>query len=323
MMVAAGLVAYALVLAVALPRVLAGSTLADRCPRLALCVWQAATVSLVLSVALLAVALVVPVTALSGDVANLLQACVMAIRDQYATPGGAAAGITGIILAATIAARCAWVLIGSARGTRRSRRAHQQALILVGRRGGERGVTVIDDGAVAAYCVPGRGRQVVLTTAALECLDEDQLRAVLAHERAHLRARHHVAVGFAVAMAKAFPMVPLLSTAAAQTAVIVEMLADDAAGRSVKRDSVATALVSLADATAPRATLAAGGPSALRRALRMISPPRPIGSPKLTIGIAAILLMLIAPLVAVSAPAVAARNTNLCPVPAVSSAVSV
>lgn len=322
-MVAAALAAYALLLAVALPRVLAGSALADRCPRLALCMWQAATVALMLTVALLAVALAVPLTAISGDVADLLQACVMAVREQYATPGGATAGMMGILLAATIAARCAWVLINSARATRRSRTAHRQALILVGRRGGEPGVTVIDNGAVAAYCVPGRRRQVVLTTAALECLDEDQLRAVLSHERAHLRARHHLAVGFATAMAKAFPMVPLLSTAAAQTAVIVEMLADDAAGRSVQRDSVATALVSLADATAPRATLAAGGPSALRRALRMVSPARPLGSPRLAVGIASTLLMLIAPLVAVSAPAVAARNTNLCPLPSMTSAVSV
>lgn len=321
-MVAAGLAAYALLLAVALPRVLAGSTLADRCPRLALCVWQAATVSLMLTVALLAVGLAVPVTALSGDVANLLQACVMAVRDQYATPGGTTAGITGILLAAGISARCAWVLISSARASRRARTAHQQALILVGRRGRERGVTVVEDRAVAAYCVPGRGRQVVLTTAALERLDKDQLRAVLSHERAHLRARHHVAVGFATAMAKAFPMVPLLSTAAAQTAVIVELLADDAAGRRVERDSVATALMSLADATVPRATLAAGGPSALRRALRMVGPPRPLGLPRLAVGIAATLLMLVVPLVAVSAPAVAARNTNLCPVPS-ASAVSV
>jgi hypothetical protein len=46
---------------------------------------------------------------------------------------------------------------------------------------------VVDHGAAAAYCLPGRVRQVVLTSAALSALDHNQLLGVLAHEQAHLR----------------------------------------------------------------------------------------------------------------------------------------
>ena len=54
---------------------------------------------------------------------------------------------------------------------------------------------VLDDPRPAAYCVAGRPAAIVVTSGALAVLDQPQLEAVLAHERAHLaqrppRARH-------------------------------------------------------------------------------------------------------------------------------------
>ena len=42
----------------------------------------------------------------------------------------------------------------------------------------------------AAYCVSGRPPAIVVTTAALGALDDRQLDAVVAHERAHLAGHH-------------------------------------------------------------------------------------------------------------------------------------
>ena len=40
-----------------------------------------------------------------------------------------------------------------------------------------------------AYCVPSRKRPIVVSSGALDQLEDTQLQAVLAHERAHLRYR--------------------------------------------------------------------------------------------------------------------------------------
>lgn len=57
-------------------------------------------------------------------------------------------------------------------------------------------------------------RRIVLTTDALRCLDDAELEAVLAHERAHLRQGHHLVLAFAAAIRDTFPF-PLLFTVAA------------------------------------------------------------------------------------------------------------
>ncbi len=55
------------------------------------------------------------------------------------------------------------------------------------------GLLVIDDAVPDAFAVPGRGGCVVVTTAMLDELDGPGERAaVLAHERCHLRRRHHL-----------------------------------------------------------------------------------------------------------------------------------
>jgi Zn-dependent protease with chaperone function len=69
-------------------------------------------------------------------------------------------------------------------------------------------VTVIDHEAPAVYCLPGRHGRVVVATAALRALDDERLAAVLAHERAHLRQRHHLLRATAEALAVALPFVP-------------------------------------------------------------------------------------------------------------------
>src|SRR5262249_19472861 len=106
-------------------------------------------------------------------------------------------------------------------------------------------------------------------------LTPQQLRAVLAHERTHLRRHHHLLLALATSLARAFPRVPLLTQAQPQLAVLAEMAADDAAARRHRRDDLAAALVVLARAGAHRATLAASGPEATARLQRILDPERP------------------------------------------------
>jgi hypothetical protein len=50
------------------------------------------------------------------------------------------------------------------------------------------------------YCVPSLRHRVVLTTGAVAALEPRQLRAVIAHERAHLWGRHDLVIAGALAL---------------------------------------------------------------------------------------------------------------------------
>ena len=102
------------------------------------------------------------------------------------------------------------------------------------------------DGAVPfAYCVPGRvGREgrVVVTGATLDTLDGDELSAVIAHEQAHLDARHDLVREGFTALHQAFPVVARSREARDAVALLLEMLADDAGRRRHGDDAMAGAL---------------------------------------------------------------------------------
>ncbi len=53
-------------------------------------------------------------------------------------------------------------------------------------------LAVLDDPAPVAYAVPGRPGRIMASTGLLRALDAGERRAVLAHERSHLRHRHHL-----------------------------------------------------------------------------------------------------------------------------------
>jgi Zn-dependent protease with chaperone function len=123
---------------------------------------------------------------------------------------------------------------------------------------------------------------VVLTTGALAALDQGQLDAVLAHERAHLAGRHHRLLAMARIGRQVLPFLPLLQDAAAPLARLVEMHADDAATRSRDPRALATALVALATAASPvpapaAPTLAAAATDAVQRIHRLLGPVEPLG----------------------------------------------
>jgi Zn-dependent protease with chaperone function len=178
-------------------------------------------------------------------------------------------------VAAAVVLRAAGFVARELYHERRDRREHAALVAATGRPGDELGVAIVDHDAPAVYCLPRGPYQIVISAGALAALTPEQLRAVLAHERAHLRRRHHVILALAVALARAFPRVPLLSQAPSQLAVLAEMAADDAAARRHRGDDLAAALVVLARAGAQPATLAASGPEAIARLQRLLAPQQP------------------------------------------------
>jgi Zn-dependent protease with chaperone function len=159
-----------------------------------------------------------------------------------------------------------------------------------GRPGPGRGVAILDHAAPAVYCLPCGRNQIVASAGAVTALTPGQIRAVLAHERAHLRCRHHTMLALATALAHAFPRVPLLGQAPSQLGVLAEMAADDAAARRHRRADLAAALVVLASAGARPAALTVGGPAAMTRLHRLLDPPRPRTGPARLAAIAGLLL---------------------------------
>jgi Zn-dependent protease with chaperone function len=135
------------------------------------------------------------------------------------------------------------------------------------------GVVIVRSDERAAYCVAGRPSAIVVTSGAVSSLQADELSAVLAHERAHLRARHPQLMTLLKALAATLPRIPLVRVGAEAVGRLVEMSADDAAARRHGRETLLSGLVALAGQ--PRATgtaLAAGDTAILARAIRLASP---------------------------------------------------
>lgn len=311
MSVALVLWGYALVLATAGALALRRAAWVDRAPRLGIVAWQALSGSVVLAAVLGGLALLVPTQAVSTNLARVLEACVMALRGQYATPGGAALATAGLALALGVLGRWLTCWLAEFSRSTKVRRRHHEVLSLVGRAGPQAGVTLLDHDTPVVYCLAGRPHRIVLTTAANNALDQAQLDAVLAHEHAHLRGRHDIAVGAAVGLARAFPRLRVFRDAREEVIRLVELLADDHATRRAHRLHLAEAMLSLADQDAPAGALAASGSKAAGRIRRLIEGHRPLRAWVRTLGLAAAVALVATPLAALITPA-ATAGTDCC-----------
>ncbi|MGX1855304.1 M48 family metalloprotease [Streptomyces sp. NBC_01456] len=175
--------------------------------------------------------------------------------------------ICGLILAASILA------LGVA--VRRHLRALLRARRECGRLpGGE--LAVIDIPEPEAYALPGAPGRIVVSRGMLRALDDAERQALLAHERAHLRHRHHT---FQITWRLTAAVNPLLRPLATSGAFVLERWADeDAAAATGDRTVVARAVARAALATSgarrhPGALAAAGGPVP-RRVRALFAPPR-------------------------------------------------
>ncbi len=162
------------------------------------------------------------------------------------------------------------------------------------------GALVVDHPAAAAYCVPGLRSAIVISAGALNLLNTAELAAVLAHERAHLRARHDLVLLPFTALLRAFRWSQTARAANAEVALLVEMLADDRARRLRPARELATALLRVGASgggLAPIGALAATGAAfegdLAARVARLLRPPPELPFPAvIAVGMLAALLVL-------------------------------
>ena len=275
MTVGAVLLAYAACVGTLGARLLGRARWTSRAPLLGIVTYLAAAWSVLAALGLAGLTLAVPATALGGGLSHLIGACVLRLRDTYATPGGATAAGLGLTLAGALLARTAVTAAIHLRAVRRQALRHAQTAWLAGHPEPALGATLVDHPQPAAYCVAGRQPTVVLTTGALRALDPAQRDAVLAHERAHLASHHHRLLAMARIAGQVLPFVPLMRDADAQVTRLVELHADDAATRSRDPGPLAAALVILATAASPAPALAAAATDAVQRIHRLLGPAEP------------------------------------------------
>jgi len=285
----------------------------SRSPRLGIATWQALVLSGISAVVLAGSALALPVLPFTTDLADLLQACATSLQSRYATPAGAGLSTAGLMLAAGVLARGAYCLVSGVFVADQTRRRQLNALCLVAHRHRRSGALVLDHPTALAYCRPGRRREIVLTTGALAALSENEIQAVLAHEQAHLNGRHDLVLAAFEAMERAFPGVSMLRYARQEGAMLVEMLADDAAasGHSERLD-LATALVHLAAGRAPASTLGAGGDTTVARVQRLLNPPNPVRRSRAAAILSVTGMLVLLPGALISAPALTLVAATYC-----------
>lgn len=203
------------------------------------------------------VLLMLPGDRLTGSAAaDLAQGCWTTLGHGRLPELDEAIGMVGAVVLIAVAGRFVAGAARRGRAQRRIHRAHLNLLRMVG--GAETGPTAVlwlDRVRPLAYSVGGRPGLVVATTG-LRRLPAQQVAAVLCHERAHLRGRHHLLVSLAEALAVAVPVVPLFGRAPVAMRLLVELVADAAAVRRCGPPAVSAALVALDGGHGPEHALA-------------------------------------------------------------------
>jgi Zn-dependent protease with chaperone function len=234
------LAALAVVLAGPAPWVLARVPALRRTPRPAMVLWQSVALASVLAAVGAGLSLV---TAQLGRDHSVRAYALSAIP----------LCVTGLVLARLL-------LSGHRVGTslRHVRRRHRDLVDLLA--DDRDGVHVLDHEAPTAYCVPGIRSRVVVSSGTVASLSDEELAAVLAHERAHLRARHDLVLEAFTVLHEAFPAVVTSQSALDEVRLLVEVLADRAARRRHGARSLVAAFSTLAatgSAAAPDGAVAA------------------------------------------------------------------
>jgi Zn-dependent protease with chaperone function len=175
-----------------------------------------------------------------------------------------------IVFAVTlvIGGRLTFAVLQVAIATRRRRAHHRMVVDLVGKSQGNH-LRILDVAQPLAYCLPGVRSRVVVSEGALNALGDNEMAAILSHERAHLRARHDLVLEMFTAVHAAFPRFVRSGNALDAVRLLIEMLADDAAVRTAGPTPLARALVACASGRTPSGALAAGGPTTVLRLRRL------------------------------------------------------
>jgi Zn-dependent protease with chaperone function len=272
------LLLYSLAVLVAAPPLLGALTHYGHAPRFGVAAWLTAIGTVVLTW-LVAAGIVIIEVAGHWDYPRILAAsCLVRLRGVLTVVSDSAGLAPQFTLGAIVAVAALMAILASGRlartisGMRVRAHDHAEAVRLVGHHTDDPDVVIVEATEPAAYCVSGRPSAIVVTSAAVAALDEHELAAVLAHERAHLTGHHSLAVTTVRGLAAVFPKLTLMREGATEVSRLLEMCADDASARRHGSAPLLSGLLTLCRA-APAGALAVADVAVLARAERLAVPP--------------------------------------------------
>ena len=259
---------YLVILGALAPKLLRRAQWVLRAPRLAIALWQALSAAWLASLVILGLTLA----------QRLLERLAWPQEQSPNTARELIIAAAGLGLAVAVIARASYVVARELAWARRQRRSHLLALELAGQPADGLDATIIDHDTPAVYSLPAphAPKTIIVSTGALGILSDEELAAVVAHERGHLRHHDHLVTAIAGALHLAFPRVPLLRDARHEIEILAEMAADDHARRDHSTDALASALLALAAARTPQHMLGAAGHSVADRLRRMLASTKPL-----------------------------------------------
>jgi Zn-dependent protease with chaperone function len=255
----------ALVLSGPVPAMLARASWPMRAPRAAIVLWQSIALAAVLSAFSAGIAIASRLFVPGPD--GRPTATITSEIDALGWPLWVAYVIV-FAVTLVIGGRLTFAVLQVAIATRRRRAHHRMVVDLVGKSQGNH-LRILDVAQPLAYCLPGVRSRVVVSEGALNALGDNEMAAILSHERAHLRARHDLVLEMFTAVHAAFPRFVRSGNALDAVRLLIEMLADDAAVRTAGPTPLARALVACASGRTPSGALAAGGPTTVLRLRRL------------------------------------------------------
>lgn len=279
LVVAAVLAALAITLAWPAPLALASAAWPARAPALALALWQA--IALAGALAMIGSLLAFGASA-SGSLLAGLEDLLPHLVDGPIPEHYGVFEIAALTLAAGLAVHLALNLALTAVSAERERRRQHQLIDLLSEPlPGQPGTRVLAHPVPVAYCVPGLRTATVLTDGLIGALEDDELAAVVAHERTHLEQLHHLVLLSFRAWHSALPWFPIANRAERAVSTLTEMLADDGARHTTGAEPLRRAAERLGADAEPFAYADAGGvrpdPDLLEARLRRLDEPiRPL-----------------------------------------------
>jgi Zn-dependent protease with chaperone function len=302
MVLAALLLVGVLLLLVAAPGRLAVAAWPLRAPGPALLLWQA--IGLTGGLLALEVCALLALAPYGDDVVDAVSS--LEARGPWDEPVSWVAATVGLL----VFVRLLSVLVRSTSRTMTARRRHRVMVDLLATRNPLLADTrVVDHDLPVAYCLPGLRPRVVVSRGVVAILEEQELRAVLAHERAHLGQRHDLVVLPFVALSATFPWLPAVRHARAEVLLLVEVLADDRAARRHDRTALARALWKVGESQVPSGGFGIAGSGGSERPAevvvrvnRLLHPPAGLSSPAVVAVFAAALAVGLLPAVGLVLP---------------------
>lgn len=240
------LAALAIVLAWPAPIVLDHARWPHRAPALALLLWQA--IALAGGLSMIGSLVIFGLAPFGGSVLSAVGGAVTGILEGTWQDGFTVFHAAALVFGGLLFAHLTLSLVVTTTRTVRGVSRHRELLELLSNPApGDKTTRIVDDESPFAYCLPGvTGSVTVLSEGLIRQLTPTQLRAVIEHERAHLQQRHNIVLTLFAAWAIALPWFPVATRARRSVELLIEMLADDMARRTVPARDVAQAITHIA-----------------------------------------------------------------------------